>query len=205
MNRFAGIILAAIVASALAPTSSVCAQSLTIDNFEQYTSGQAIATSAKSTPWLRFGAVEDNLFATEGAAQNGSFGAQIPVDPAGAPGFAITARNFGKATNLIAYNTATVLSKSLSTTPSTAGLQLYLSNGTTTFVSTTAQAETNSSTNFSFPLDEASFTCTGGSDSFATVLSAATQIGFQITNFSKSGKSNETVAFDDFLVQKVSH
>jgi hypothetical protein len=205
MNRSAALILVLIVTFELASASLARAQSLTIDDFEQYTSGQAIATSAKSTPWLRFGAVEDNLYATESAAQNGSLGGQIPVDPAGAAGFAITARNFGKATNLSAFGTATVLSKSLSATPSTAGLQLYLSDGTTTFVSTEAQEETNESKKFSFPLDENSFTCTAGSESFATVLSQATQIGFQMTNFSKTGKSSETIAFDDFVVQKVSH
>jgi hypothetical protein len=198
-------ILTTMVAFIAMSRSSAQAQSLTIDNFEEYTNNQTLASSSTSSPWLRFGSVEDNLYAKAGAAMDGALGAQIPVDPGGANGFAITAFNFGTATNLSAYSTASVLSKSLAASASVDGLKLFLSDGGTTYVSTVAQQEGNSAQTYTFPLSSSAFTRTssgsGGTDSFAITLGAATQIGFEINNYSGGTAVGETIAFDDFAVQ----
>jgi len=186
----------ALAFTVLAPPAQA-ATVLTIDNFESYTAGSAIATSATSTPWLRFGNVSDNLYASTNSTSllAGTKSARIPIAITAAGQSATIRRNFAAATDFSGYKTASVLTKSLSAT-STGLLQLSISNGPTTYVSTVAQSELPTAQTLSFSLAAGTFTLGSGTDSFSTVLSGATSIGFRIS--SSASSASETFAFDTF-------
>ena len=187
------------LAVALLTPRSRAATVLTIDNFESYTAGSAIATSSTSTPWLRFGNVADNLYASTSSTSllAGAQSGRIPVSFTAAGQSATVRRNFVTATNFSSYNTASVLTKSL-TTSTTGLLQLSISDGATTYVSTVAQAESSTAQTLNFSLAPGAFTLGSGSDSFATVLANTTSFGFRIS--SSANTASETFAFDNFTI-----
>ena len=184
-------------------TTSVTHAALIVDNFESYTPPNAIATSATSTPWLRFGSIGDNMYATSAAGKllDGSVSADIPIALTSATASATIRKNYVTAINLTSYGTATVLTKSSSTTPSTAALQLSIADATTTYISTIPLAETDAVETLTFSLAPAALTLAGGTDSLATVLAGVTSIGFRLGNYGTATSTNETLDFDDFVLQ----
>ncbi len=183
-------------------TATSSAAVLSLDSFEAYTNNQAIGTSATSTPWLRFGGVADNLVATTSSPLDGSVSAKIPVSVTTSTSATIRYNNFGSATNLSLYKSATVLTKSLAASPTTQ-LQLSITNATTSYTSNALLVESTSGQSLTFYLDNpAVFARASGSDSFATVLSTVTAIGFRITSTSAT-TVNETLVFDDFSLSTV--
>ena len=181
--------------------ASSASAALVVDNFESYTPGQAIGSSATSTPWLRFGAVADNFFASNNSTSllDGALSGRIPVAIATGATSATLRRNFVTATDLSASlnGTATVLTESLAATPTTT-VQLSVSDGTTTYLSTVGLAETATAQTLTFSLAPAAFTVAAGSTPFATVLATASSIGFRVA--STATAASETLAFDDFTL-----
>jgi hypothetical protein len=195
------LILAALPALTAAAAAAPASADITIDNFESYANNQAIATSATSTPWVRFGQVGDNLVAKSTNVLDGTLSAVLPVAITGT-GSASTLFNYTTANpqNFSTYATASVLTKSLAATTN-AQLQLSISDGTTSYISTVPLAESTTAGTLTFSLASTAMTRAAGTDSFATVISTLSEIGFRISSVNTAAATNETLDFDDFAAQ----
>ena len=193
------VITAVAGVSALA-ASHASAAVLTVDNFEEYSNGQDLGGypgKSASQPWQRFGAVEDDFYATFNSALDGLLGGEVPTDPA----TAFVEKVLGSPTDLSAYSSATVLSRSLNATVSTRAISLSITNGNSTFSSVVPLVETAASTSYTFQINPTAMVNDDSTDptTLATVLSGATAIGFRISDPTGLG-SGETIAFDDFTL-----
>ena len=201
--RTTAIAVLAAIAGMAALSGAASATTITVDNFEEYAANQDIATAYNSSPWERFGKVEDDFYAKPGAAMDGALGAQIPVDPTGFNGASIL-KNLGGATDLSGYGSASVLSESLDAPNgvSSAQISLSITDGNTTYQSDTPDLLTTTATSYNFLIDGADLMDVddeAGPETLATVLANATAIGFRITS-PQGVTALETVAFDDFTL-----
>ena len=100
--------------------------------------------------------------------------------------------------NLSSYSSEMITAKS--TTAETAThIELFLTDGNTTFVSSTSDPLSTTATPFTFALDAADVTSTVGTESFATVIGNATSIGVELVNTTAAAGS-EAIAIDDLQV-----
>jgi hypothetical protein len=190
-----------ITLSTLAASQNSASGALLIDNFESYTNGQPLGTSATSTPYLRFGgAVADNFSATTSAARviNGSVSGQIPFNWTSATNASVR-RNYTTATpqDFSAYDQVTVSIKSTNLS-TTAVVRLSFADGDTSWQSTTALPITGTAQTLTFGLTAAAMTRGGGTSSFADSVNSVSAIGFRIEN--TVGAAGDTIIFDDITL-----
>ena len=146
--------------------------------------------------------VDDNLFATTdaGSVLDGSVSAKIPVDVTTPHGGATVARHYDKPVDLSAYGSVTVKAKSLVGGKSTAAVQLLVSDGTATFVSSDARPLTTEAQTLTFPFDAKHVELVDGKGDLPAVLKAVTSIGFRIGNAAGATATKETIDLDDVTV-----
>ncbi len=188
------------VAANVAYTTISCAD-IIVDNFESYTSGQAIATSSSSTPWLRTGtAVSNNLTANATSPLDGLLSGALGLKYDQTTTTKITNANlrynYVTAQDLSGYGSASVLINSSMANTHTA-VQLVIGNGTTTYQSSVSYPITTTKQTLTFSLADLT-TLAQGNQTLATVLSGTTSIGFKFTNTVDSG--SETVRIDNFIL-----
>ena len=197
-----------LVAALAAATSHASAATFLVDDFESYANGQVIADGGNSVPWRRFGAVEDQFVATSGSSLDptGVRGGTIPIGIPDAGSAATVQRHYTTPQDFSSYATATVLSRSVpegssATTNANLGIQLAISDATTTYLSNVIQPEALAAKTFTFAIDDASLFLADGGDSLATVLASTSYIGFRATRIDGTIFTVESLNFDDFALQ----
>ena len=207
------------VAAAVLAAAPARADTLTIDNFDEYTNGQIIGSNYGSTPYILGGNHPDVLYAVKSPAtrvlDGTTSGFVNTAFQSGATGYTVVGfDNFaagGVTNNLTGYDSFSILTKSLLTSgTSTAQLQLFISDTSTSgtgasYISNATVTESTTAETATFSLT-GPFTITGfndtraDADSVATVLSKLGAIGVQITDPTASAATpspNESFAFDD--------
>ena len=203
MKSTRGFFAAVAIAASTLALHAAAGAAFTVDNFEEYTNGQDLGSSATSTPWRRYGAVEDDFFATAASAQDGNVGGEVPVDESAS---ATIQRHYTTGMNFSAYSSATVLAESVSVVlgniaASTEAIQLSISDGNTTYLSNTPLPVSGVSTSYTFGIDNTNLFDAddeAAPETLAQVLANASFIGFRIS--STTGTTSERVGFDDFVL-----
>ncbi|MES2308016.1 MAG: hypothetical protein V4507_04075 [Verrucomicrobiota bacterium] len=185
----------------LQATLSAHAQIL-IDDFNSYTNGGSIGTTASSLPWSRSGVITTSGI-TGTSDSNGGIAAAYNVNFAlGAAGTAGTIKyTFGTTQDLTLNNDIKMDFKVSSSLPDTI-VVAQISNGVTTYQTTLSQSLTNTTySTYSFIFDTTTTTKTAGTDSLSTVLAGTQSVYFRFSN--SSGTGSQSIRFDNFIATAI--
>jgi hypothetical protein len=199
VNRlFTAAVLSGLVALAIGAAE---VSTVVLDDFEAYESGVAIATSATSMPWGRYGhAVNDNPTATSQKSRviTGEISGVFPLGwaPMDEPArtSATLRKNFEEPMNLGRHRTVAVKLRSMSPQTETT-VTLVITDGTTSFGSKAAQPLTADVQDLKFDLAADALERSDGKGKLDEVLANAKGVGFRFANKGKA--STETINIDD--------
>lgn len=212
-RKSAGALAGAIfIASAAVSAPRLSAATLTLDNFEEYsgTNNQQIASASSTSTtytWQETGnplsnpltATNGSTSATQSYLLDGLASAYVKVNFASATQETLRYLLPAGEKNLSAYDTETIEAKSNLASTATQ-LALFITDGTTTYMSTAEDPLSTTTTTYTFDLDPADvIATTTNPESFATVLGNATSIGVDLIN-TTGASTSEAVAIDDLEV-----
>jgi hypothetical protein len=182
---------------------STASAALVVDDFESYAADQVIASSASSTPWLRFGvAIADQLVAvgTPDRVITGTRSGAIPFSWSDGNNASVR-RNYGAATDLSAYDAAAIDLRTEEAATS-AVVKLAFTDGATTYQSVVGQPLTGAVKNFVFPINGVAVELVDGPfATLADVMKNVRSIGVRFEN--GVGRGAETVVLDNFTMTSV--
>ena len=177
----------------------------TVDNFESYSLGEIVGSSATSKPWKRFGPATDDFVRVSGllgatlvgkGVISGKRSGQYSLDWS-LPDSDFGAIRFQFEDRVDLRDRSLVTVKMFSDNPEgRTFVSFAFSNGTTTYRTDKHVILSRDTQTISFKTTEPDVFLNEGTDSYADVISNTTEVGF---TFTSSRSFQEIIIFDDFI------